>query len=305
MPDLNRELSRRRLLEGSALALAGVAAGSCAPGSDDAGSEGPGNEGIAALDGAQDAHPPRDLSDAWSATPESVFRNFVRVRANLAGGVAPWWWSGVYVAVTPDQNPRVLFAAEGCETKRVKRLGENRYEVWSKVMTVFKDPETREILNGKEFRNPFTGEMNQVEPNVIGSHTILEPDDQGRISERPADGSGEPAVLDLSWVRSGDKLLMVGSRDYPEQRPIPLGEYGATVVDLPALNDPGPSRVEAVFSSVFLAPWQRFLQMPEQPGHAVWHAVGRKTRGFHELTPEYLAEARRYIPDVLAWADES
>lgn len=305
MPDLNRELSRRRLLEGSALALAGVAAGACAPGSDGAGSEGPGTEGIPALDGEQDALPPEDLSDAWSATPESVFRNFVRVRADLAGGVAPWWWSGVYVAVTPDQNPRILFAAEGCETKRVKRLGENRYEIWSKVMTVFKDPETREILNGKEFRNPFTGEMNQVEPNVIGSHMILEPDDQGRISERPADGSGEPAVLDLSWVRSGDKLLMVGSRDYPEQRPIPLGEYGATVVDVPALNDPGPSRVEAVFSSVFLAPWQRFLQMPEQPGHAVWHAVGRKTRGFHELTPEYLAEAERYIPDVLAWADES
>ena len=134
---------------------------------------------------------------------------------------------------------------------------------------------------------------------------ILEPDDQGRISERPADGSGEPAVLDLSWVRSGDELLMVGSRDYPEQRPIPLGEYGTTVVDVPALNDPRPSRVEAVFSSVFLAPWQRFLQMPEQPGHAVWHAVGRKTRGFHELTPEYLAQAERYIPDVLAWTDES
>ena len=45
--------------------------------------------------------------------------------------------------------------------------------------------------------------------------------------------------------------------------------------------------------------------MPDQPGHAVWHAVGRKTRGFHELTPEYLAEAERYIPDVLAWAEES
>lgn len=298
MAEMNGGLNRRKLLEGSALALAGVAVGACAPGNQDTG-----NEGSPALDPGQDALPPKDLSDAWSATPESVFRNFVRVRADLAGGVAPWWWSGVYVAVTPDQNPRVLFAAEGCETKRVKPLGENRYGIWSKVMTVFKDPETREILNGKEFRNPFTGEMNRVEPNVIGSHMILEPDEQGRISERPADGAGEPAVLDLSWVRSGDKLLMVGSRDYPEQRPIPLGEYGTTVVDVPALNDPGPSRVEAVFSSVFLAPWQRFLQMPDQPGHAVWHAVGRKTHGFHELTPEYLAEAERYIPDVLAWAD--
>lgn len=293
MPQSNRELSRRDVLGGSALALAGIAAAACAPGSE---------EGVSAPDAEQDAPRSPDLSEAWSATPESVFRNFVRVRADLNGGVSPWWWSGVYVAVAPDENPRVLFAAEGCETKRVERLDENRYEIWSKVMTVFKNPETGEILNGKEYRNPFTGEMNQVEPNVIGSHMILEPDGQGRITERPAAG-GDAAVLDLSWVRSGDKLLMVGSRDYPEERPIPLAEYGTTVVDVPALNDPGPSRVEAVFSSVYLAPWQRFLAMPEQAGHAVWHAVGRKTRGFHELTPAYLAEAERYIPDVLAWAD--
>ncbi|MDE0454020.1 MAG: DUF1838 family protein, partial [Gammaproteobacteria bacterium] len=237
MPEPNRELNRRDLLGMSALALSGLAA-ACAPGTS-------GNEGAPAL--GEDASS-ADLSDAWSATPESTFRNFVRVRADLNGGVSPWWWSGVYVAVTPDANPRVLFAAEGCETKRVERLDENRYEIWSKVMTVFKDPETGEILNGKEYLNPFTGELNQVEPNVIGSHMILEPDAQGRITERPAAG-GDPAVLDLSWVRSGNKLLMVGSRDYPEERPIPLAEYGTTVVDVPALNDPGPSRVEAVFSS--------------------------------------------------------
>ena len=281
MLKMNLELNRRNLLEGSVLALAGLAAGACAPGNGDTGNGDALGEGTASP----------DLSDAWAATPGSVFRNFVRVRADLNGGVSPWWWSGVYVAVTPDQNPRVLFAAEGCETKRVERLDENRYEIWSKVMTVFKDPETGEILNGREYRNPFTGEANQVEPNVIGSHMILEPDEHGRITERLADG-GEPAVLDLSWVRSGDKLLMVGSRDYPEERPIPLAEYGTTVVDVPALNDPGPSRVEAVFSSVYLAPWQRFLAMPDQPGHAVWHAVGRKTHGFHELTPRLPGRSR-------------
>ncbi len=297
MPRTNSELSRRDVLGGYALALAGLAAGACAPGSENAV-----NDDVSADDEAQADLPRRDLSDDWAETPERLFDNFVRVRCGREGGIAPWWWSGVYVAVTPDRNPRVLFAAEGCETKRFVRLGENRYEVWSKVMTVFKNPDTGEILNGKEYRNPFTEETNQVEPNVIGSHVILQPDDEGRITETPVAG-GETTALDLSWVRSGDKLLMTGSRDYPEQRPIPLAEYGSTVVDIPSLNDQGPGRLEAVFSSVYLAPWQRFLAMPEQPGHAVWHAVGRKTRGFHELTAAYLSEARRYIPDVLAWAD--
>ncbi|MCY3817609.1 MAG: hypothetical protein OXG59_15105, partial [Gammaproteobacteria bacterium] len=90
MPESNRELNRRDLLGMSALALSGLAA-ACAPGA-------PANEGAPATD---EGSAPQDLSDAWSATPESTFRNFVRVRADLNGGVSPWWWSGVYVAVTP------------------------------------------------------------------------------------------------------------------------------------------------------------------------------------------------------------
>ncbi len=298
MPGTHQALSRRQWLGGSALALAGSALAACTPAGrlfDTADTEGAPDSGV-----PRDGRAARDLSDAWAGTPERLFRNFVRMRCHREGGIAPWWWSGVYVAVTPDRNPQVLFAAEGCETKRFVRLAEDRYEVWSKVMTVFKDPDTGAIVNGKQYRNPFTGELNRVEPNVIGSHVILQPDGEGRISETPAAG-GETVVLDLSWVRSGDKVLMTGSRDYPEQRPIPLAEYGSTVVDIAALNDDGPGRLEAVFSSVYLAPWQRFLDMPDQPGHAVWHAVGRKTRGFHELTPAYMSEARRYIPDVLAW----
>ena len=299
MPASNNLLSRRAWLGNSTLALAGLTAAACS-----GESQAPGADTASDPDGSAIAPSVNDLSDAWAETPERLFRNFVRVRCDREGGVAPWWWSGVYVAVTPDRNPQVLFAAEGCETKRFVRLADDRYEVWSKVMTVFKNPESGEILNGKQYRNPFTGEMNAVEPNIIGSHVILQPDDEGRITETPAQG-GDTVALDLSWVRSGDQLLMTGSRDYPEQRPIPLAEYGSTVVDIPALNDPGPSRLNAVFSSVYLAPWQGFLNMPDQPGHAVWHAVGRKTRGFHELTDAYMSEARRYIPDVLAWGDDA
>ena len=60
MPQTNRELSRRDVLGGSALALAGIAAAACAPGSE---------EGVSAPDVEQDAPRSPDLSDAWSATP--------------------------------------------------------------------------------------------------------------------------------------------------------------------------------------------------------------------------------------------
>jgi len=77
------------------------------------------------------------------------------------------------------------------------------------------------------------------------------------------------------------------------------------MTDTPDMNDDlfddRLAQVEAVFASTFIAPWQAFLDMPQQPGHAAWHAVGRETRGFHEVRPEYVEQARKHIPDGLAW----
>jgi hypothetical protein len=226
----------------------------------------------------------------------------MRIQGDLTGSVAPWWWSGPYVAVTPDRNPLVLFMCEGCETKKVMRRGPNEYEVWSKVMTCFKDPGTLEVLNGREFRNPFTGATNRVEPNVIGSKTLYTVGTAGEIVARNLEGpESAEHPLRLRWTRSGDKVHLTAARDYPARRPIPLAEFGTTMAEIAQLADDDAPRVEATFASTFLAPWQRHLAMPQQPGHSVWHAVGRKTRGFHELTREYLTQAERYIPDVLAW----
>ena len=58
-----------------------------------------------------------------------------------------------------------------------------------------------------------------------------------------------------------------------------------------------------IFGIVFLAPWQGFLKMGDRPGHSVWHCVGSKVDSFDDLSPAYLAQAERYIPDVLAWGD--
>lgn len=236
------------------------------------------------------------------ADPHTELLDYLRVNGDLDGSVSPWLWTGVMIAVTPSANPRVLFACEGCETKKIVRRENGVWEVWSKVMTCFKDPQTLEILNGREYVNPFTGRSVRVAPNVIGSRSLLSVDAAGRIRMRAADTpDAQGLVLTSHWVRNGDKVQHSVSRELPEKRPIPLGEWSTATVGLEELFDERRSRVEAVFASTFLAPWQSFLDMPQQPGHAVWHAVGRKTRGFHEVSPEYMEQARRYIPDVLAW----
>ncbi len=243
----------------------------------------------------------RDLARRHS-DPRVELLDYLRINGDLEGSLSPWLWTGAMIAVTPTANPVVLFACEGCETKKILRRENGVWEVWSKVMTCFKDPQTLEVLNGREFANPFTGRRVRVAPNVIGSRSLMSVDAAGAIRMRPVDAPGsEGVVLTSNWVSSGDKVQHSASRKLPDKRPIPLGEWSTATVSRDELFDERLARVEAVFASTFIAPWQPFLDMAQVPGHAVWHAVGRKTRGFHEVSPEYMEQARKYIPDVLEW----
>lgn len=255
--------------------------------------------------------------DSWHTDPNQALYNYLRIQGDLSGRPAPNPWRGHYIAVTPDENPKVVFDCESCETKKIIPRDDGRYEVWSKVMTVFKDPETGKVLNGKTYRNPWTGEDNRVEPNIIGSRSLYYTENGQVISaqfarETNADAGenwsaeidpGMTSALTLEWSVMGDKVQMAGKRKYPERRPIPLAEYGTTTVALDEILDDSLTRVEATYGIVFLAPWQGFLNMGNSPGHSVWHCVGSKAQSFDDLSPAYLEQAERYIPDVLAWAD--
>ena len=255
---------------------------------------------------------------ALHTNPAQELRDYRRIQGDLSGKPAPNAWRGYYIAVTPDENPKVVFDCESCETKLVLPRDDGRFEVWSKVMTIFKDPETGEVLNGKTFRNPWTGEENLVAPNIIGSRSLYYVGDDGRITSAQfaldtnakkgenwsADiDTNMESALTLTWTEMGDNVQMVGQRKYPDKRPIPLAEYGTTTVPLDQIRNPDLQRVDSIFGIVFLAPWQGFLKMGDRPGHSVWHCVGSKLKSFDELSPAYLAQAERYIPDVLAWGD--
>ena len=256
--------------------------------------------------------------ETWHTDPDKALFNYIRIHGDLSSQVAPFPWRGYYIAITPDRNPQFLFECESCETRKVFPRADGTYEVWSKVMTLFKDPGTGEILSGKTYRNPFTGEDTQVEPNVVGSRGLYYVGDEQRImynryalETTAAAGTNwtaeiEPELthaLELKWYLLGEKVQLIRKTTYPEKRPIPLDQVSTTTVDLSQILDDDLSRIEAVFSVTFLAPWQGFLNMADHPGHAVFHCAGRKVKGFGELSPEYLAEAEKYIPDVLAWAN--
>jgi hypothetical protein len=255
---------------------------------------------------------------AFREDPAAELRNYLRVMADLDGSVAPWWWTGHMMAVLPDENPRILFRAEGVESKQVLDIGKDGDTiVRSKVMTMFRDPDTNEILNGKTYVVPFTNETVEVKPNVIGSvtryfskdgkvqQTILSNETGATISglrNNQVLANNQTDELGLTWRVCDGKVFLHGKRKYPEQRPIPLAELGTQIIDGREMADAALTRFNNSFSAVFLAPWQGFLNLAgKKQGHAVWHATGHKVKGLNVLPSDYLAEAEKYIPDVLAW----
>ena len=247
-----------------------------------------------------------NTDESWHTDPVQALRNYIRIQGDLSGRPAPNPWRGHYIAITPDNNPRIVFDCESCETKKVMPRDDGSYEVWSKVLTVFKDPETGEILNGKTFRNPWTGEDNLIEPNIIGSRNLYYVEGDRIMHSQLAreanaqKGENWSAEIDpgmtnevtLTWAVMGDKVQMVGHRSLPERRPIPLGKYGTTTVDLSEIRDPSLTSVNSVYGIVFLAPWQGFLNMGNRPGHSVWHCVGNKAKSFDDLSTTYLEQAK-------------
>ena len=248
--------------------------------------------------------PVSGANDDWMTDPRRVLDTYVRTLGDLSGKVCPWRFHGYVLGVPRDKPTRVLFACEGAETKKVF-VREGGFEVWSKVMTLFKDPDSGEVLTGKSWKNPFTGALNTVEPNVIGSKTFLTVSDSGAIVEERSinDRPAKRSELSFDFVVLGDKVQIEFHRNPPREWPAETATFATNTAELAHILDTKRTRIEATFSGSDVVPWQGFMDMSPGMGHAVWHTTGRKMAGFDELSAEYLEQAKVYIPDVLDWVN--
>lgn len=240
-----------------------------------------------------------DLTDPWMLDPQKGFVNFLRTQGDLSGLISPQWWRGAYIATYEDRNPEVLFRMEGCEMKRIVDLGNGEYQFQYKIFTSIKDPDTNETLNGQTWRNPITGKEHTVEPNISGAERVVALTDRG-IVERSARNDFE-AVIHMLWTAQGPYVLSNGYKDRPAKRPIPIKEFATSFLDRAAAADFAAPRLEARFNSTFVAPFQRWMQMPADSGIAVWHASGHKVRDVESLPSEYLEQMFKYRPEMPEW----
>ncbi|WP_446830120.1 DUF1838 family protein [Candidatus Foliamicus sp.] len=240
-----------------------------------------------------------ELKDPWMRDPQKAFHNFLRAQGDLSGRISPQWWRGGYLAIYGDRNPELLFRMEGCEMKRIVALGDNEFQFQYRIFTSFKDPHTNETLNGSVWRNPISGQEITVEPNISGAERIVALTSRG-IVERDM-RSGFEAVIHQLWTAQGAYAMSSGYKDRPAQRPIPMKEFATSFLDRRAAADFDAPRLEVRFNSTFVAPFQRWMRMPEGAGIAVWHASGHKARDVESLPQEYLEQMHKYRPEMKEW----
>lgn len=263
----------------------------------------PGIAGVLPAAGfAADLEDSPDLQDGWMQDPQQAFHNFLRSQGDLSGRISPQWWRGAYLGIYEDRNPELLFRLEGCEMKRIVDLGDGEYQFQYRIFTLLKDPETNEDLSGKPWRNPITGKELTVEPNISGARRIVTLTERG-IVERD-EVSGFEAVIHLLWTAQGAYAMHNGYKDRPPNRPIPMKEFATSFLDRAAAADFAAPRLEVRFNSTFVAPFQRWMNMPAGAGIAVWHASGHKARDVESLPAAYLQQMHKYRPEMAKWIGE-
>jgi hypothetical protein len=237
-----------------------------------------------------------DFSD-----PEANLRNVVRLQGSLREEDVPWWFTGIIFAVRGDnETPRPLVRFEGMEIYWFQHRADG-YQLGGNTVTFFRDVETNEFLY--EFRNPWTGRIDEVKPAVQGGNLGFHYGIDGIWPVR-LDGSaiGEPrrAPLQLQWHALGEQVWLQHQTVYPPGMPPMHGQRQSLFAQRRDVLDTRLSRLPATFSSTVFMGWLKWMDMKGEPGHVIWHAAGAKLRDIGDLPSEYRARAEREYPERLS-----
>lgn len=244
--------------------------------------------GAAAIAGALRPAVAAGSADAAATTVADVER-YMRLHASTADAEVPWYYTGRIYAVRERSAPVHLFNFEGTEVYWVRRVAPDAWTTLSSTLTFFRDRVTGAYLD--TWNNPVTAAAVPVSPNVLRS--------QGGASRFSPAGYDLTAGDRIPWAMeansNGGTFWLVTSR-YLERAPQPWIEIQTMMAPTAELDDATRPSVATTFSSTYVAPWLRWMQMGEAPGHLVWHASGRKMGSWAELPAAYRARAERVGP---------
>lgn len=240
-------------------------------------------------------------AEALPQNPRDHLRQLVRMQGSLREEDVPWWFTGVIFAVTgDDQTPRPLVRFEGLEVYWFQHVGDG-YRLGGHTVTFFRDFETREFLY--EFRNPWTGRKDTVQPAVQGGNLAFHYGEDGiwpvRLSGEPL-GQPAPGPLWVQWHAMGEHVWLQHQTVYPPGVPPMHGQRQSMFAARRDFVNRRLRALPAAFSSTVFMGWLKWMDMRDHPGHVIWHASGVKLRSIDELPREFRARAEREYPQRLS-----
>jgi len=229
--------------------------------------------------------------------PEDNLTGIVKLSGSLEEEDVPHWYVGTIYGVIDGQAPLPLFDLEGSEISYFVGQDDGSYHVHSKTISYFRDYKTRNIL--ETFENPYTGETNDVVPNLIQA--------DGRYYDYSVNGIRINVIKDmipdqpllLKWTEAGDQTILQTERSYPPG--LPFGESQNSHCPSRELHDPDmPKVINAIGTPTYFAPWQSWMNMKDHPGRAIWTVVARKMESVKDYPREFLDLLEKNHPDRLS-----
>lgn len=214
---------------------------------------------------------------------------YMKLHAATDDGIVPWYYTGRIYAIRERQAPVHLFNLEGTEIYWVRRVGPAEWRTTSSTLTFYRDARSNEYL--ESFANPLNGRTLSLYPNVLRSR----PGSYQTFSPRGQEGFGGLVPWQVEVHRNGGVLWLTTHRASLDM-PQPWLETQTIFGSVAELDDTRSTRPPSTFSSSYSAPYLKWMEMGDAPGHLLWHSSGRKLASLAELPAGYKARADRLQP---------
>lgn len=246
-----------------------------------------------------DARPAGDDPVAAMSVGDRV-RAFMKAQASLNEEKVIWRTRGVIMAYIPGQTPFPILRFKGCEQQWVKPINDTKFVRYNSLINFLCDYETDEILN--EFKNPLTGKVNTVRHYVSRVPEGSVTSEDGIYLNVIRDAYPElfaDTTFDMDIAVIEDNIAFRGEMKWPpELRQPPSGSMQSNFARYSEVADPRQSWVPSHFAGHVLMHWYPWMEMPDQPGHMLWHATGYKVRNWDSLPRDYLRKATTEYAEI-------
>jgi len=230
--------------------------------------------------------------------PVNNLMNLIRMQSSLGNeDQVPWHYNGTLYFQKGSEQPIPMIKIEGMESYKVILQDDGSYEILGNMLTFFRDLDSGDMI--REFKNPFTGEVNTILPNIrrasIGrglNISTMGVRPTSFIEKMPDD----PLILD--WTFGPKAVWLHNQTAYPPGLSAPRMQRMTMFAPLKEFLDKDLLSLSSMFTSTVLMPWLPWMGMDDIEGHTLWHASGVKLELIDQLPEEYYKRMMEEYPEL-------